>query len=46
MRAYGLKNVLIREKGEDAATLVRARTYVIKDMERLNISLNVVKMQL
>lgn len=41
MRAYGLKNVLIREKGEDAATLVRARTYVIKDMERLNISLNV-----
>ena len=41
MRAYGLKNLLVREEGEDVAMLVMARSYVIKDMERLKISLNV-----
>lgn len=41
MRAYGLKNMLVREEGEDVAMLVMARSYVIKDMERLKISLNV-----
>lgn len=41
MRAYGLKNLLVREEGEDVAMLVMARSYVIKDMERLNIALNV-----
>ena len=41
MRAYGLKNILVKEEGEDVAMLVMARSYVIKDMERLNIALNV-----
>ena len=38
MRAYGLKNILVKEEGEDVAMLVMARSYVIKDMERLNIA--------
>lgn len=41
MRAYGLKNLLVREKGEEVAMLVMARLYVIKKLQKLNIALNV-----
>lgn len=43
MRAYGLKNLLVKEEGEEVAMLVMARSYVIKDMEQLNIALNIME---
>ncbi len=41
MRAYGLKNLLVREKDEEVAMLVMARSFVIKQLQKLSIALNV-----